>query len=134
MMRNFIVCILAIFVIGFGQYAYALQKQNAAAPGTVLDSATEQTTSVLMKGVFAIEVTSTGVGTLSIYRSEANSAAVTGTDWVKVKTITNASAGDKRIYMYESFGDAFGDASPGAWYVVYLTTLTSGSYRVRLVR
>lgn len=105
---------------------YALSKQTAAYPGEVLDAQDEYTTAMQFAGVFAVEVSSTGVGTLTIERSEDNSS------WQTVKILTNSSAGEQRKYLYETFGDT--DRSAGAYYRAYLTTLTSGSYRVRFVR
>ena len=105
---------------------YALSKQTAAYPGEVLDAQDEYTTAMQFAGVFAVEVSSTGVGTLTIERSEDNSS------WHTVKTLTNSSAGEQRKYLYETFGDT--DRSAGAYYRAYLTTLTSGSYRVRFIK
>ena len=120
------VCASAVLVLFCVTGIYALSKQTAAYPGEVLDAQDEYTTAMQFAGVFAVEVSSTGVGTLTIERSENNST------WHTVKTLTNASAGEQRKYLYETFGDT--DRSAGAYYRVFLTTLTSGSYRVRLVK
>lgn len=104
----------------------ALSKQSAAYPGQSLAVQYSTTSPIQIGGVFAVEVTSTGVGTISIQRSED------GTNYNTVKTLTNASSTEQRKYLYETFGDT--DRSAGAWYRAYLTTLTSGSYRVRFVK
>ena len=119
--------ILFLTVILAGQI-YAVTRENASPPGEVLDAATETTTAVRMYGVFAVEVTSSGVGTILIERSEDNS-----TNWVTVKTLTNTSSTEQRKFLYENQGDE-GGRGGGAWYRAYLNTLTSGSYRVRLVK
>ena len=127
-MRKYIVPFLTIVLVALSINVYALQKQSAAAPGEVLDSNGDETTAVQMAGLFAVEVTSTGVGTIQIKRSEDNSS-----NWIVVKTLTNASAGDQRKYLYEYFGDE--DSSKGAWYKAVLSgNPTSGSFRVRLVK
>ena len=126
-MRKYIVPFLTIVLVALSINVYALQKQSAAAPGEVLDSNGDETTAVQMAGLFAVEVTSTGVGTIQIKRSEDNST------WIVVKTLTNASVGDQRKYLYEYFGDE--DSSKGAWYKAVLSgNPTSGSFRVRLVK
>ena len=126
-MRKYIVPFLTIVLVALSINVYALQKQSAAAPGEVLVSDKDETTAVQMTGLFAVEVTSTGVGTIQIKRSEDNST------WIVVKTLTNASVGDQRKYLYEYFGDE--DSSKGAWYKAVLSgNPTSGSFRVRLVK
>ena len=126
-MRKYIVPFLTIVLVALSINVYALQKQSAAAPGEVLDSDGDETTAVQMTGLFAVEVTGTGVGTIQIKRSEDNST------WIVVKTLTNASAGDQRKYLYEYFGDE--DSSKGAWYKAVLSgNPSSGSFRVRLVK
>lgn len=126
-MRKYIVPFLTIVLVALSINVYALQKQSAAAPGEVLDSDGDETAAVQMTGLFAVEVTSTGVGTIQIKRSEDK------TNWIVVKTLTNASAGDQRKYLYEYFGDE--DSSKGAWYKAVLSgDPTSGSFRVRLVK
>lgn len=126
-MRKYIVPFLTIVLVALSINVYALQKQSAAAPGEVLDSNGDETTAVQMAGLFAVEVTSTGVGTIQIKRSEDNST------WIVVKTLTNASVGDQRKYLYEYFGDE--DSSKGAWYKAVLSgNPSSGSFRVRLVK
>lgn len=126
-MRKYIVPFLTIVLVALSINVYALQKQSAAAPGEVLDSDGDETAAVQMTGLFAVEVTSTGVGTIQIKRSEDK------TNWIVVKTLTNASAGDQRKYLYEYFGDE--DSSKGAWYKAVLSgNPTSGSFRVRLVK
>ena len=127
-MRKYIVPFLTIVLVALSINVYALQKQSAAAPGEVLDSDGDATTAVQMAGLFAVEVTSTGVGTIQIKRSEDNS-----TNWIVVKTLTNSAAGDQRKYLYEYFGDE--DSSKGAYYKAYMSgDPTSGSFRVRLVK
>lgn len=126
-MRKYIVPFLTIVLVALSINVYALQKQSAAAPGEVLDSDGDETTAVQMTGLFAVEVTSTGVGTIQIKRSEDK------TNWIVVKTLTNASPGDQRKYLYEYFGDE--DSSKGAWYKAVLSgNPSSGSFRVRLVK
>lgn len=126
-MRKYIVPFLTIVLVALSINVYALQKQSAAAPGEVLDSDKDETTAVQMAGLFAVEVTSTGVGTIQIKRSEDNST------WIVVKTLTNSAVGDQRKYLYEYFGDE--DSSKGAWYKAVLSgDPTSGSFRVRLVK
>jgi hypothetical protein len=126
-MRKYIVPFLTIVLVALSINVYALQKQSAAAPGEVLDSDGDETTAVQMTGLFAVEVTGDGVGTIQIKRSEDK------TNWIVVKTLTNASAGDQRKYLYEYFGDE--DSSNGAWYKAVLSgNPTSGSFRVRLVK
>ena len=126
-MRKYIVPFLTIVLVALSINVYALQKQSAAAPGEVLDSDGDETTAVQMTGLFAVEVTGDGVGTIQIKRSEDK------TNWIVVKTLTNASAGDQRKYLYEYFGDE--DSSKGAWYKAVLSgDPTSGSFRVRLVK
>ena len=126
-MRKYIVPFLTIVLVALSINVYALQKQSAAAPGEVLDSDGDETTAVQMAGLFAVEVTSTGVGTIQIKRSEDNST------WIVVKTLTNSAVGDQRKYLYEYFGDE--DSSKGAWYKAVLSgNPTSGSFRVRLVK
>ena len=126
-MRKYIVPFLTIVLVALSINVYALQKQSAAAPGEVLDSNGDETTAVQMAGLFAVEVTSTGVGTIQIKRSEDNST------WIVVKTLTNSAAGDQRKYLYEYFGDE--DSSKGAWYKAVLSgNPSSGSFRVRLVK
>lgn len=126
-MRKYIVPFLTIVLVALSINVYALQKQSAAAPGEVLDSNGDETTAVQMAGLFAVEVTSTGVGTIQIKRSEDNST------WIVVKTLTNSAVGDQRKYLYEYFGDE--DSSKGAWYKAVLSgNPTSGSFRVRLVK
>lgn len=126
-MRKYIVPFLTIVLVALSINVYALQKQSAAAPGEVLDSDGDETTAVQMAGLFAVEVTSTGVGTIQIKRSEDNST------WIVVKTLTNSAVGDQRKYLYEYFGDE--DSSKGAWYKAVLSgDPTSGSFRVRLVK
>ena len=127
-MRKYIVPFLTIVLVALSINVYALQKQSAAAPGEVLGSDGDETTAVQMAGLFAVEATSTGVGTIQIKRSEDNSS-----NWIVVKTLTNASAGDQRKYLYETFGDT--DKSKGAWYKAVLSgNPTSGSFRVRFVK
>ena len=127
-MRKYVIVILAIILVGISANILALQKESATAPGEALINDADETTAVLMKGLFAVEVTSTGIGTIQIKRSEDNS-----TNWVVVKTLTNTAAGDQRKYIYESFGDE--DASIGAYYKAVLSGApSSGSYRVRLVK
>ena len=127
-MRKYIVPFLTIVLVALSINVYALQKQSAAAPGEVLVSDGDETTAVQMAGLFAVEVTSTGVGTIQIKRSEDNS-----TNWIVVKTLTNSAAGDQRKYLYEYFGDE--DSSKGAYYKAYMSgDPTSGSFRVRLVK
>jgi hypothetical protein len=127
-MRKYIVPFLTIVLVALSINVYALQKQSAAAPGEVLGSDGDETTAVQMAGLFAVEVTSTGVGTIQIKRSEDNS-----TNWIVVKTLTNSAAGDQRKYLYEYFGDE--DSSKGAYYKAYMSgDPTSGSFRVRLVK
>lgn len=104
----------------------ALSRQSAENPGESLSSQYSTTTPVLMYGVFAVEVTSTGVGTIYIQRSED------GTTYKRVKTLTNASPTEQRKYLYETFGDT--DKSKGAWYRAWVQTLSSGSYVVRFVK
>lgn len=106
----------------------AFQKQSAAVPGEALKVDTNETSAVQMSGVFAVEVTSTGIGTIDIKRSENNST------WITVKTLTNTAAGDQRKYLYESFGD--GQLSMDkAWYKAVLNgDPSSGSFRVRFVK
>lgn len=126
-MRKYIVPFLTIVLVALSINVYALQKQSAAAPGEVLDSDGAETTAVQMAGLFAVEVTGDGVGTIQIKRSEDK------TNWIVVKTLTNASAGDQRKYLYEYFGDE--DSSKGAWYKAVLSgNPSSGSFRVRLVK
>lgn len=126
-MRKYIVPFLTIVLVALSINVYALQKQSAAAPGEVLDSDGDETTAVQMAGLFAVEVTSTGVGTIQIKRSEDNST------WIVVKTLTNSAVGDQRKYLYEYFGDE--DSSKGAWYKAVLSgNPSSGSFRVRLVK
>lgn len=126
-MRKYIVPFLTIVLVALSINVYALQKQSAAAPGEVLVSDKDETTAVQMTGLFAVEVTSTGVGTIQIKRSEDNST------WIVVKTLTNSAVGDQRKYLYEYFGDE--DSSKGAWYKAVLSgNPTSGSFRVRLVK
>lgn len=126
-MRKYIVPFLTIVLVALSINVYALQKQSAAAPGEVLDSNGDETTAVQMAGLFAVEVTSTGVGTIQIKRSEDNST------WIVVKTLTNSAVGDQRKYLYEYFGDE--DSSKGAWYKAVLSgNPSSGSFRVRLVK
>ena len=115
------------FAILFTIPTMAFQKQNAAAPGEVLDVQDEETTPLYLSGTFALEVTSTGIGTIQIKRSE-NKAT-----WIVVKELTNGSATEQRKYLYESLGDD-GSRLEGAWYKAVLSTLTSGSYRVRMVK
>jgi hypothetical protein len=106
---------------------YALTKQTAAVPGEVLDSDGDETTPAKFWGVFAYEVTSTGVGTILIQRSEDNSTYMT------VKTLTNTSAADKRGYLYEAFGDI--DQSSGVYYKAVMSgDPSSGSFRFRFVK
>jgi hypothetical protein len=106
----------------------ALSKQSAAAPGEALEVDKDETTAIKMAGVFAVEVTSTGIGTIQIKRSEDGS-----TNWMVVKTLTNTTAGDQRKYLYETFGDT--DRSLGAYYKAYLSgNPTSGTFRVRFVK
>ena len=121
--------VLAVIFLAFlcAIPAVAFQKQNAAAPGEVLDVQDEETTPIFLSGTFAMEVTSTGIGTLQIKRSEDK------TNWVIVKTLTNGSATEQRKYLYESMGDGT-PRLEGAWYKAVLSTLTSGSYRVRMVK
>ena len=127
-MRKYIVPFLTIVLVALSINVYALQKQSASAPGEVLGSDGDETTAVQMAGLFAVEVTSTGVGTIQIKRSEDNS-----TNWIVVKTLTNSAAGDQRKYLYEYFGDE--DSSKGAYYKAYMSgDPTSGSFRVRLVK
>ena len=126
-MRKYIVPFLTSVLVALSINVYALQKQSAAAPGEVLDSNGDETTAVQMAGLFAVEVTSTGVGTIQIKRSEDNST------WIVVKTLTNSAVGDQRKYLYEYFGDE--DSSKGAWYKAVLSgNPSSGSFRVRLVK
>ena len=126
-MRKYIVPFLTIVLVALSINVYALQKQSAAAPGEVLYSDGDETTAVQMAGLFAVEVTGTGVGTIQIKRSEDNST------WIVVKTLTNSAAGDQRKYLYEYFGDE--DSSKGAWYKAVLSgNPSSGSFRVRLVK
>jgi len=107
---------------------FAMTKQSYAAPGEALLVDTNETTAVQMAGVFAVEVTSTGIGKIDIKRSEDGS-----TNWVIVKTLTNTAAGDKRKYFYETFGDT--DSSSGAYYKAVLNgDPDSGSFRVRFVK
>lgn len=107
--------------------AFAISKESAAVPGEALLADGDETTAVQMAGVFAVEATSTGIGTLLVQRSEDNSTYIT------VKTLTNTVAGDQRKYIYETFGDT--DRSKGAWYKVVLSgNPSSGSFRVRLVK
>jgi len=117
----FLAAVVVVSTIG-----YTFSRENAPYPGEVLDTQNDATTPVLMKGVFAVEVTSTGVGTITIKRSED------GTNYITVKTLTNTAATEQRKYLYESFGDV--DKGNGAYYKAVVTTLTSGSYRVRFVR
>lgn len=121
--------VLAVIFLAFlcAIPAVAFQKQNAAAPGEVLDAQDEETTPIFLSGTFAMEVTSTGIGTLQIKRSEDK------TNWVIVKTLTNGSATEQRKYLYESMGDST-PRLEGAWYKAVLSALTSGSYRVRMVK
>ena len=107
--------------------SFAISKESAAVPGEALLADTDETTPIQMAGVFAVEATSTGIGTLLIQRSEDNSTYIT------VKTLTNTAAGDQRKYLYETFGDT--DKSKGAWYKAVLSgNPTSGSFRVRFVK
>lgn len=107
--------------------AFAISKESASVPGEALSADEDETTPIQMAGVFAVEATSTGIGTLLVQRSEDNSTYIT------VKTLTNTVAGDQRKYLYETFGDT--DRSKGAWYKVVLSgNPTSGSFRVRLVK
>lgn len=122
------ITLLALLVVVVALQAYAFSKQSASAPGEVLNSDGDVTTATQLSGVFAVEMTSTGVGTVLIQRSENNST------WVTVKTITNTSAGDQRKYIYESFGDGTLKFDK-AWYRAYMSGApTSGSFRVRLVQ
>lgn len=107
--------------------SFAISKESAAVPGESLLVDTDETTPIQMAGVFAVEATSTGIGTLLIQRSEDNSTYIT------VKTLTNTAAGDQRKYLYETFGDT--DKSKGAWYKAVLSgDPSSGSFRVRFVK
>lgn len=124
----FATCVLVagiLFIVSIKD-VNALSRQSAESPGESLAAQYSTTTPVLMYGVFAVEVTSTGVGTIYIQRSED------GTNYKRVKTLTNASATEQRKYLYETFGDT--DRSRGAWYRAWVETLTSGSYVVRFVR
>ena len=87
-MRKYIVPFLTIVLVALSINVYALQKQSAAAPGEVLVSDKDETTAVQMTGLFAVEVTSTGVGTIQIKRSEDNS-----TNWIVVKRSLTAPPG-----------------------------------------
>ncbi len=119
--------ILLLGVVLAGPTLNALTKETAPPPGEVLDVQDEATTAIKLPGTFAVEVSSTGVGTIKIYRSESGSA-----NWLVVKTLTNTSAGDQRKYLYEYFGDD--GRGGGAWYKAVVTTLSSGSYRIRFVK
>ena len=126
-MKKFTIAFLTVVLMIISANIYALQKQSAASPGEVLDSDTDATTPVLMKGVFAVEMTSTGVGTINIQRSED------GTTYHTVKAFTNTAAEERRKYLYESFGDE--DSSKGAWYKAVMSgNPSAGSFRVRLVQ
>lgn len=106
---------------------YALTRESAAVPGEVLDADADATTPVKFWGTFAYEATSTGVGTILIQRSEDNVTYIT------VKTLTNTSAGDRRGYLYEAFGDI--DRSSGAYYKAVVSgSPASGSWRFRFVK
>jgi hypothetical protein len=107
----------------------AYQKQSAAVPGEALISDGDETTAIQLAGLFAVEVTSTGVGTILIRRSEDNST------WITVKTITNTVAGDQRKFVYEPFGDGNVLKMEKVWYKAVLSgNPSSGSFRVRLVK
>lgn len=120
--------ITIILLVFSSQLSMAYKTQSAAIPGEVLDSDGDATTAVLMSGTFAYEVTSTGIGTILIQRSENNST------WVTVKTLTNTSAGDRRKYLYEAFGEN-GQPNDKAWYKAVMSgDPSSGSFRVRFVK
>ena len=132
MLKNRLVLGIFTFILVFSMFLgtsiFALTRESATAPGEALKADTNETTAVRMYGLFACEVTSTGVGTIQIKRSENGT-----TNWVVVKTLTNTSAGDRRVYLYEAFGDI--DRSPGAYYKAYMSgNPASGSFRVRLVK
>lgn len=116
--------LLSIFSISVIQ---AFQKQSAAIPGEVLDSNGDETTAVLMGGLIAVEMTSTGIGTIDIKRSQDKST------WITVKTYTNTSAGDRRKYIYENCGDGTLGRMDKVWYKAVLNgDPSSGSFRVRM--
>jgi hypothetical protein len=106
----------------------AYQKQSAAVPGEALISDGDETTAIQLSGLFAVEVTSTGVGTILIKRSEDNIT------WITAKTLTNTVAGDQRKFVYEPFGDGNIFKMEKAWYKAVLSDPTSGSFYVRLVK
>lgn len=126
--RFFLIVTLIVSISVIGHNLYALQKQSAALPGEIFDANADETTPVQMKGLFAVEMTSSGIGTILIKRSED---AVT---YYTVKSYTNTAAGDRRKYLYESFGDGT-DSSAGAYYKAVMSgALTSGTFRVRFVK
>jgi hypothetical protein len=118
----------ALLVLFIALTAQAFSRQSAAIPGEELSRDGDETTAVQMAGTFAVEMTSTGIGTIQIKRSEDKST------WIVVETYTNSSAADRREYMYESFGDGT-LAFDKAWYKAVLSgNPSSGSFRVRLVQ
>lgn len=125
--KIFIIVTLIVSISVIGHNIYALQKESATSPGEIFDADGDETTAILVRGVFAVEMTSSGIGTILIKRSED------GTTYYQVKSYTNTSAEERRKYLYESFGD--GDSSKGAYYKAVMSgDPTSGSFRVRIVK
>lgn len=117
---------LLTLVVGASS-VFALSKESSSAPGEAMSSDADETTAVQMAGVFAVEMNSTGLGTIDLKRSED------GTNYYTVKTYTKSSTKDLRKYFYETFGDL--DSGSGAYYKLVLDgDLSSGSLRGRLVQ